>query len=61
MWSGEAVSFHSGLIAFQTVWEKIEGIALADFEQEESSAAFFTIFVSALVHAYKFLGNLENT
>ena len=66
MRSGNAVPSHSGLIPSETFVRKKRGIALADCENLKRSlislrsASFFTIFVSNLVHAYKFHGYLKN-
>ena len=56
--SGNAISSNSGLIPFETVWEKRGGLLRTIARKKNlislRSAAFFTIFVSNLLHVYKF-------
>jgi len=64
MSSGNAVSSYNGLIPSETVYEKRRGLLRPIARKENfisirSAAAFFTIFVCNLVHAYKFHGNLQ--
>ena len=58
MRSGNAVSSHSGLISSETLYEKRGGLLWPIARKRNlispRSAAFFTIFVCNLVHAYKF-------
>ena len=53
-----AVSSHSGLIPFETVYEKRGGLLWSIARKKNlvslRLAALFTIFVCNLVHAYKF-------
>ena len=63
MRSGNVVSSHSGLIPSETLYEK-RGEMLWQIARKNSlislrSAAFFTIFVSYLVHDYKLHGYLK--
>ena len=63
MRSGNAVSSHSGLISYETLHEKRGGL-LWPIERKKNLislqlAAFFTIFVYNLAHAYKFHGHLK--
>ena len=64
MRSGNAISSHSGLIPFETVYEKRGGLLHLIARKKNlispSSAVFFTIFVSNLVLAYKFHDKLKN-
>ena len=63
MRSGNAISSHSGLIPFETVYEKRGGLLRLIARKKNlispRSAVFFTIFVSNLVHAYKFHDKLK--
>ena len=63
MRSGNAVSSHSGLIPSETAHEKRGGLLRPIARRKNlislRSASFFTNFVSNLVHAYKFPGNLK--
>ena len=65
MSSENAVSSYNGLIPSETVYEKRRRGLLWPIAKKEnlisirSAAAFFTIFVCNLVHAYKFHGNLQ--
>ena len=63
MRSGNAVSSHSGLIPSETAHEKRGGLLRPIARRKNlislRSASFFTNFVSNLVHAYKFHGNLK--
>ena len=65
MRSGNAVSSHSGLIPSETVYEKRGGLLWPIARKKNlsslCSAAFFTIFVCYLVHAYKFQSYLKTT
>ena len=60
---GNAVSSHSGLIPSETSFEKRGGLLWPIARKKNlislRLAAFFTIFVSNLVHAFKFHGNLK--
>ena len=63
MRSGNAVSSHSGLIPFDTLYEKRGGM-LWQMARKKSLislrlAAIFTVFVSNVVHAYKLHGYLK--
>ena len=64
MRSGNAISSHSGLIPYETVYEKRGGLLRLIARKKNlislRSAVFFTIFVSNLVHAYKFHDKLKN-
>ena len=64
MRSGNAISSHSGLIPFETVYEKRGGLLRLIARKKNlispRSAVFFTIFVSNLVHAYKFHDKLKD-
>ena len=61
--SGNAISFRSGLIPAGTLDEGRGGLLWPIARKGNlislRSAAFFTIFVCNLVHAYKFHGNLK--
>ena len=61
---GNAISSHSGLIPFETVYEKRGGLLRLIARKKNlispRSAVFFTIFVSNLVHAYKFHDKLKD-
>ena len=63
MRSGNAVSCHSGLIPSETAHEKRGGLLWPIARKNNlislRSASFFSNFVSNLVHAYKFHGNLK--
>ena len=63
MRSGNAVLSHSSLIPSETVYEKRRGLLWPIARKKnlisQRSVAFFTIFVSNLVHAYKFHGNFK--
>ena len=64
MSAGNAVSSYNGLIPSETVYEKRRGLLRPIARKENlisirSAAAFSTIFVWNLVHAYKFHGNLQ--
>ena len=63
MRSGNAISSHSGLIPAETLYERRGGLLWPIARKGNlislRSAAFFTIFVCNLVHAYKFHGNLK--
>ena len=60
---GNAVSSLNGLIPFETLYEKRGGLLWPIARKRNlirlRSAAFFTIFVCNLVHAYKFHGYLK--
>ena len=62
MRSGNEVSSHSGLIPSETLYENRGGLLWPIARRNLislRSAAFFTIFVCNLVHAYKFQGSLK--
>ena len=65
MSSENAISSYNGLIPSEPVYEKRRRALLWPNARKEnlisirSAAAFFTIFVCNLVHAYKFHGNLQ--
>ena len=63
MRSGNAVLSHCSLIPSETVYEKRRGLLWPIARKKNlislRSVAFFTIFVSNLVHAYKFHGNFK--
>ena len=63
MRSGNAVSSHGGLIPSETAYEKRRGLLWPIARKKNlislRSASFLTNFVSNLVHAYKFHGNLK--
>ena len=62
---GNAVSSLNGLIPFETLYEKRGGLLWPIARKRNlirlRSAAFFTIFVCNLVHAYKFHGYLKTS
>ena len=65
MSSENAISSYNGLIPSEPVYEKRRRALLWPNARKEnlisirSAAAFLTIFVCNLVHAYKFHGNLQ--